>query len=289
MCALTDGNQDGGSYDGDVRPPWDIAVPSHQGGLAGVTMAGFSSRTNDLTEVVLVPHPAVTILFSLGEEPIVVDDGSGYRQRERIVVGLAPDGARGHGSAGSFECLQVRLSPLVAHAVLGASSEIGGAVVALDDLWGRDALRMQERLRVAGSWDERFAIAEAALARLHDKGRVVDPEVSFAWRRMLASRGRVRVERLAAESGWSRKRQLSRFGSQVGLTPKRAARLIRFDHAAHRLASGHDAARVAAESGYVDQSHLHKDVLSFAGMTPSRVAASPFLAVDDVAWAGGNP
>jgi hypothetical protein len=37
---------------------------------------------------------------------------------------------------------------------------------------------------------------------------------------------------------------------------------------------------VAAESGYVDQSRLHRDVVAFAGLTPAAVAASPFLAVD---------
>jgi AraC-like DNA-binding protein len=252
-------------------------------------MAGFSDRANDLVDVEMIPHPAVTVIFDLGGEPLVVNDGSGHQQRERVVAGLAPNGARGRGSAGSFECLQVRLSPVVAHAVLGASSELGGAVVALDDLWGRDAVRVQEQLRAAGSWDDRFAMAEVALARRHDASRAVDPEVAFCWGQMVASRGRARVERLAAGVGWSRKRLWSRFRSQIGLTPKRAAQLVRFDHAAHRLAAGRSAAVVAAESGYTDQSHLHRDVKTFAGVTPTAVAMAPFLAVDDVAWPAPGP
>src|SRR5215472_1807227 len=77
---------------------------------------------------------------------------------------------------------------------------------------------------------------------------------------------------------------------QLGLTPKRAAQLIRFDHAAHRLAAGHRAALVAAESGYADQSHLHRDVVAFAGVTPGAVAVAPWLAVDHIAWAApGHP
>jgi AraC-like DNA-binding protein len=184
--------------------------------------------------------------------------------RERVVAGLAPSGVRGRGGR-DFECLQVRLSPVAAHAVLGASWELAGAVVALDDFWGRDAVRIHERLRAGGSWEDRFAIAEAELARRHDAGRVVDPEVAVSWRQMVASRGQVRVERLAAETGWSRKRLWSRFRCQIGLSPKRAAQLVRFDDAAHRLAAGHSAALVAAESGYADQSHLHRDVIAFAG------------------------
>jgi AraC-like DNA-binding protein len=158
-------------------------------------------------------------------------------------------------------------------------------VVALDDVCGRDAVRAQEQLPAAGSWDERFAIAEAELARHHDPRRVFDPEVAFCWAQMVASRGRVRVERLAAEVLWSRGRLWARFRSQVGLTTKPAAELVRFDQAAHRLAAGHSPALVAAESGYVDQSHLHREVVAFAGLTPAAVAVSPVLAVEDVAWA----
>lgn len=83
---------------------------------------------------------------------------------------------------------------------------------------------------------------------------------------------------------WSRKRLWSRFRAQIGLTPKRAATLVRFDHVAHRLAAGHSVALVAAESGFADQSHLCRDVLAFTGLTPTAVATAPWLAVDHVAW-----
>jgi AraC-like DNA-binding protein len=260
---------------------WDIAVPSRPGRMAGVRMAGFSDRTKDLIDLQVVPYPAVTIFIDLGDG-VLVDDARGQQQRGSLAIGLAPSGVRARGRG--IECLQVRLSPLAAHAVLGASAELGQTVAALDDLWGRDAVRTQEQLRAARSWDERFAIAEAALARRHQAGRAADPEVAFAWAQMVTSRGRVRVEQLAAEAGWSRKRLWSRFRSQIGLTPKRAAQLIRFDHAAHRLAAGHSAALVAAESGYTDQSHLHRDVKTFAGVTPAAVATAPWLVVDDFAW-----
>jgi AraC-like DNA-binding protein len=252
-------------------------------------MAGFSDLANELVEVPMVPPPAVTMIFGLGDEQIVVEDGSGRQERERVVAGLAPRSARGRGLAGSFACLEVRLSPVMAHAVLGASSELGGTVVSLDELWGREAVLTQEQLIAAQSWHDRFAIAEAVLARRYEAGRAVDPEVAYAWRQMVTSGGRVRVDRLAAETGWSRKRLWYRFRSQTGIVPKRAAQLIRFDHAAHRLAAGQSAALVAAEAGYADQSHLHRDIVAFSGMTPAAVAVAPFLAVDDVAWPGSDP
>jgi AraC-like DNA-binding protein len=282
----------GSAYHGAMRsagpahpdvPSWDIAVPSQPGRLAGVTMAGFSDGSNDVLDVQVIPHPAVMMIFDLGDTPIYLDNACGRQQWDRVVVGLAPSGARGLGGS-RFELLQVRLSPLAARAILGASAELGGAVVSLDDLWGRDAARTQGQLRAARSWEDRFAIAEAAIARRLEARQVIDPEVGYSWRTMVASQGQVRIERLAAETGWSRKRLWSRFRSQIGLTPKRAAQLVRFDRAAHRLAAGYSPALVAADSGYADQSHLHRDVMAFAGATPAAVAASPFLAIDDVAW-----
>ena len=245
-------------------------------------MAGFRQRAPYGIELPVVPHPSVTMGIDLGDSPLVVDETSGRQLRGSVVAGLAPAVVRVRGR--KVECLQVRLSPTIAYSLLGAFGEPGGPVIALDDLWGRDAIRTVERLRAAASWDDRFAIAEAALVRrVH--ARAVDPEVAFAWEQMMKSNGKVRVEAVAAEVGWSRKRLWSRFRGQIGLNPKRAAQLVRFDHAVRRLAAGVGASLVAAEGGYADQSHLHRDVAAFAGVTPAAVAVAPWLAVDDVAWA----
>ncbi|GII86157.1 AraC family transcriptional regulator [Sphaerisporangium siamense] len=263
---------------------WDVASPRRPSRVAGVTMAGFGVRALDALR--MVPHPAVTLLLEFGAGSPVVDYAAGRRQRGSVAAGP------GMGSGGAVwargenvECVQVRLSPVIARAILGASpADLGGAVVALDDLWGREASRIRERLGDLSSWEDRFALTDALLARRHEAGSPVDPEVTWAWRRIVGGRGLVRVDRLAAEVGWSRKRLWSRFHAQVGLPPKRAAKLVRFDHAAHRLVTGECAAAVAVDAGYADQSHLHRDVMAFTGTTPANVAGEPFLAVDDIAW-----
>ncbi|MFI8960996.1 helix-turn-helix domain-containing protein [Streptomyces sp. NPDC053493] len=265
---------------------WDVECPRRPGRATGVTMAGF--RVRDLEALRIVPHPAVTLLLDFGDGSPVVDGAAGRQERGSVVAGP------GTGSGGAVwargknvECVQVRLSPVVARAVLGASpAELDGAVVALGDLWGREASRIRERLRDAPSWQDRFAWTDALLARRHEAGPPVDPEVAWAWRRIVGSGGLARVDALAAEVGWSRKRLWSRFRSQLGLPPKRAVRLVRFDRAAHRLVAGEGAARVAADTGYADQSHLHRDVMAFTGATPAAVAGERFLAVDELAWPG---
>jgi AraC-like DNA-binding protein len=248
-------------------------------------MAGFRQRAAARVDIAMVAHPSVTLFVDLSEGDSLVYDAHGRRERGSTAVGLVPRDLRLGGRAtGVIECLQIRLSPVLAVAVLGTSTDLSGTVVSLADVWGRDAGRVEDRLRAAASWDERFVIAVDALGRRLNDRPSPDPEVAAAWRLLLTSRGRVRVDSLANEVGWSRKRLWSRFRSQIGLSPKHAARLVRFDHAAHLLAAGVAAARVAAASGYVDQAHLHREVKAFAGVTPTAVAAAPWLAIDDVAW-----
>ncbi|NUW38466.1 AraC family transcriptional regulator [Nonomuraea sp. SMC257] len=268
---------------------WGVACPRRPSRVAGVTMAGF--RVHALDTLRMVPHPAVTLLLDFGSGSPVLDSAAGPQRGSMVAgPGLGSGGAvRARGE--NVECVQVRLSPVIARAVLGASpAELDGAVVPLGDLWGREASRIREQLGDVSSWQDRFALTDALLARRHEAGPPVDPEVAWAWHRIVSSRGLARVDGLAAEVGWSRKRLWSRFRSQLGLPPKRAVKLVRFDHAAHRLVAGEGAAHVAADAGYADQSHLHRDVMEFTGATPATMAGEPFLAVDDIAWPGrGTP
>jgi AraC-like DNA-binding protein len=123
------------------------------------------------------------------------------------------------------ECLQIRLDPAAAAAVLGTATELTGAVVSLEDVWGRDAGRTEDRLRAAASWGERFTIAADLLGRRLGSRPTVAPEVAFGWRQMRTSRGRARVDGLADEVGWSRKRLSARFRAQLGITPPPASPL----------------------------------------------------------------
>ncbi|HUR07069.1 MAG TPA: helix-turn-helix domain-containing protein [Nonomuraea sp.] len=266
----------------------DVAVPRPSVRLPGIRMAGFRHRAPASVDISMVAYPSVTLLIDLGEGAGVVYETHGQHERGSVVVGLLPGDLRATGW-GVGELLQIRLDPVAVAALLGASAELSGTVATLEDVWGRDAGRVEDRLRAAASWDERFAIAADILGRRLGAHPPVDSQVAHAWRRTLTSRGRVRVDGLADEVGWSRKRLWSRFRSQLGITPKRAAGLVRFDHVAHLLAAGHAAARVAAESGYVDQSHLHREVATFAGLTPTALAVAPWLAVDDVAWPASSP
>ncbi|WP_406146257.1 helix-turn-helix domain-containing protein [Streptomyces sp. NBC_01012] len=272
----------------DDSAAWDVARPQRRIGPAGVDMAGFRVATSPAGGLRVVPHPAVMLILDFGAIPSTVEDGSGRRHRGSLVAGPgfgSGGGVRGWGERA--ECVQVRLSPVVAGPILGVCpADLAGSPVPLDEVWGKEVSRIREQLSETRSWDDRFAIVAALLARRREAARTpaVDPELAWAWNQIVDGRGLVRVDDLAAELGWSRKRLWSRFHSHLGIPPKGAAKLVRFDHAVHRMTAGEHAAQVAADSGYYDQPHLHRDVMAFTGKTPATVLGEPFLTVDDRAW-----
>ncbi|MFF1377740.1 helix-turn-helix domain-containing protein [Streptomyces sp. NPDC058308] len=272
----------------DDSAAWDVARPQRPSTVAGVDMAGFRVPGPLAGDLRVVPHPAVMMILEFGPSTPTVDDGTGRRHRGSLVAGPgfgSGGGVRAWGQ--SIECVQVRLSPVVAGAALGVCpADLAGTSVSLEDLWGREAARIRERLGEMPSWSDRFAYVDALLARRYETRSPVDPALAWAWNRIVGTRGLARVDHLADELGWSRKRLWSRFHSSIGMPPKRAAKLIRFDHAVHRMVGGEGAARVAADGGYFDQSHLHRDVREFTGSTPTAVVGEPFLTVDDRAWPG---
>lgn len=245
-------------------------------------MAGFRYRDVAPVDITMIPHPLVTFLLDLGEHGVVYDV-LGRTVTGNAIVGLQA-GALRITSAGVGDVLQIRVSPVIAAAILRDTDIVGGAVTPLPELWGGCVTVLTERLRSTPSWGDRFAIAAAFLrSRVPDRFGVA-PELAYAWDQTIRTRGRLRIETLAAETGWTRQRLWSRFRSYFGISPKHASDLVRFDHAAHLLAAGRAPADAAVEAGYADQSHLHRRTKAITDMTPTVVARAPWLAIDEAAW-----
>ena len=142
---------------------------------------------------------------------------------------------------------------------------------------------------MAPTWADRFAILDTALGRRLATGPGVPGEVGWAWRRLGESGGLLPVTELAAQVGWSRRHLAERFRAELGLTPKLAGRVIRFQRACRMLERPRrrGLAEVAAACGFYDQAHLTRDFNEFAGCSPGVWMAEELPSVQSPG--GGSP
>lgn len=161
--------------------------------------------------------------------------------------------------------------PLSAHqSVLGvAPAAVAGQIVALDELWGRAAVReLEDRLFSTRSLGDAAAILEGAV--LARAPRPIDART----RLVVAAAERLaqqRVGTVADELGVSERNLRRVFAQVVGMSPKAYARLSRF-HRAHRAARASqtvDWAAIAIEQGYCDQAHMIAEFRQLTGVTPA--------------------
>jgi AraC-like DNA-binding protein len=189
---------------------------------------------------------------------------------------------------GHMRGVQVDLTPLAARMIFKVPMhELAREVVALEDLLGVEGRRLEQQLMEAPGWEQRFELVQMTLAA---KLAAADPppaDVDWAWRRLAATHGRLRVTDLAAELGCSRKHLAARFREHVGLPPKLLARMMRFRHASDLIdTAGGSLAELAAACGYYDQAHLDRDFRDFAGTTPTSYVAERVTSVQDIGASG---
>ena len=235
-----------------------------------------------------LPSPFLTLIVTL-DEPLVIlahpDPGQPPGDFGALLGGLhsapaliAHDGAQSG--------IQVALRPLGARALLGLpAGELASLDVPAEAVLGGVCTELRTRAVAAAGWPGRFAILDEIFLRLMthaDPDPAAAPEVGWAWRQLLRAGGTIRIADLAAETGWSGRHLTSRFRAEIGLTPKAAARVIRFDRARQLLIrqarsipgaagdGGHRLADLAAACGYFDQAHLAREFRSLAGCPPSQ-------------------
>ena len=250
-----------------------------------------------------LPSPYLTLIFTL-DEPLTIevhpDPGQPPGEFGTLLGGLHSVPAL-ITHAGAQSGIQVALRPLGARALLGLpAGQLADLDVPAEAVLGGVCAELRDRVRAAAGWPERFAVLDEILLRsagLRSAGLGwaglspgIAPEVGWAWRQLLRAGGALRVSELAAGTGWSGRHLTSRFRAEIGLTPKAAARVIRFDRArkllVRRLTVGGDylLADLAADCGYFDQAHLAREFRALAGCPPSQWLAEEFRNVQAGNW-----
>ena len=171
---------------------------------------------------------------------------------------------------GRIEVIGVRFQPFGAAAVVaGPQHALAGQTTDLAAV----APRLARALSSAAE-DATLAGAVGRVQRVLAEwcvGATIDPRVRAAVTLIGATHGRVTVGRLAEAGGLTRRHLERRFVDTVGLTPKRLARIVRFQRALGLLERCGAASRgtdTAFACGYADQAHFIRDFRKLAGCAP---------------------
>jgi AraC-like DNA-binding protein len=203
-----------------------------------------------------IPHGSVELQCEIGGLPRVV----GPQTVPRLET-LAP----------GTTAVGIRFRLGAAPTVLGVpASELVDLTIAAEELWGPAAVRIGELVASARTPEEAASALEAAaFARATE----MEPDPVVAGAAALLLPGRTEdVASLPSELYVSERTLRRRVQAAIGLPPKVVHRLLRFQGflaLAHgRGGDPAELAMLAAEAGYADQSHLTRECLRLAGLSP---------------------
>jgi len=230
-----------------------------------------------------VPSPWLTFILSL-DEPIAWSEdeealGTPAERRDAVLVAPLHTRASFIRMPQRQAGIQMAVHPLLARRLFGASAaELAEPGTSGIDVLGPRAEALRQRLVETPDWAERFSVLDTFLrdrVGSAPTSAAVRPELTEAWRWLQRSGGNLPLERLARHVALSPRHLSTLFQRELGTSPKRAARLIRFDRACRRVTAAvrHggplDLAGVAAGCGYYDQSHLDRDFRDHLGTSPT--------------------
>lgn len=209
-----------------------------------------------------VPNGCVELLCRIGDTPRIVGPLT------RGTIELLDAGSTVVG---------VRFRPGAAAALLEISpSEMVDLRLEADAVWGRVLIEVGEQIALCRSPEQGMALLEQFIGDRAAEGTSPDPLVAEAVRRLMPW-GVDDIASLRASLYISERQFRRRLESSIGLAPKTLHRVLRFQGflalAQFAISRGTDPAseglaRLAAESGYADQSHLTRECVRLAGAPP---------------------
>jgi AraC-like DNA-binding protein len=215
----------------------------------------------------IFPDGCVEVVVHLADLPRT--RGDGRAQPRAMVVGQMLAATR-LAASGPVHAVGVRFTPAGACAWLGLPlHELTNRIEDAGAIRRGSAARLQMAIEHAIGTDGRLAAAESAIRATLQPQWQAGQSVRLAVYLIEAGGGTTTVDRLARACHLSARHLERCFHDQVGISPKRLARIVRFQRALRALRAGGAAASVAASCGFADQAHLAREFRGFAGM-PSR-------------------
>jgi AraC-like DNA-binding protein len=233
----------------------------------------------------LLPNGEPSIIFNLRADPIRIYDAqdiASYSSYGRAVLSGARSNCFVIDSCQQERVIGVQFHPGGAFPFFGFPAwETTNASFDLDDLWPRRVGELREQLLEAADIDSQFDILERRLMAQLVRPLELHPAVASALGKFGHAVQVSSIATVTERTGFSPRRFIELFHSQVGLTPKAFCRVRRFQRVLCAVHTRYevDWAQVALDCGFYDQPHLIHDFQAFSGFTPAAylAAATPHL------------
>ena len=200
----------------------------------------------------------------------------------RLLV-AGPDTRVHHSTGTATTVYGIRFAPGTAPALLGVrAEELRDRRAEVSEVWHGPQARAMTEL-VAGAPDPARGLEEVA-RRCARSAAPPDPLSAQVVRRLRAGDS---VAATAAALGLGTRRLHRLSVAAFGYGPKTLARILRMEYALDLARAGTGWADVAATAGYVDQSHLVREIRALAGRPPGAVL-DPHGPAGDTADRGPN-
>jgi AraC-like DNA-binding protein len=234
------------------------------------TLTGHAADLGEPLQPVL-PDGRPELILHLGDPfDRVAPDGPSERQPAILFAGqvTAPLLLR---PTGRIAVIGVRFHPFGAASVLQVPQhELAGQTIGIDEISPVLARRLEDVMGGARTMADIVSGVQECLVGHLDPGGA-DVRVTFAVREIERRLGRVSIGALARDTALTRRHLERRFLLAVGVTPKRLARIVRFQRALALLEQYDHApgTQTAAACGYADQAHFIRDFRTLSGTLPS--------------------
>jgi AraC-like DNA-binding protein len=223
----------------------------------------------------ILPSGTFELVFNLRDDELRIYNASRPGQYRRFSGALISGPYSGYFASDAAEevsIMGVHFRPGGAFPFLGfPAGDLADCHIDLAEFWNGHAADLRERLAATRAVDERFQLLERALIGHLFRPLEHHPAVATALQAFRASEPHLRTGALARHVGLSERRFIDVFRAQVGITPKRFARIHRFQHLLTHVSrvQSPDWSEIADLCGYFDQSHLIRDFQAFSGLSPT--------------------
>lgn len=131
-----------------------------------------------------------------------------------------------------------------------------------------------DKLLEAKTFNERWDLVKQYLIKRINSDYEVDMLVNYVAKCAISNRGKLKIQDLEPETGYSNRYLRKKITENLGVSIKTFCEIVQFQwsyHLYHQLGGGVSLAELAQQSGYYDQSHMNFSYKKLTGLLPKNV------------------